>query len=111
MPVTFTLIIESTLVLGILALAAKEIYLFRSNKKINKKNGSDTDWMKQKLKEISGTSVQINQDMAIVKTKLTNFNDRCKDHLKIQSEINNSLNNKLKCLDGRIFDLATKDKS
>lgn len=111
MPITFTLIVESTLVLGILALVAKEIYLFRRDKKTNEKNGSDTEWMKGKLKDINSASIQTKQDVAVIKTELTNFSERCGDHLKVQSEINNSLNNKLKCLDGRIFDLATKDKS
>lgn len=111
MPITFTLIVESTLVLGILGLAIKEIYLFRSNRKTDKKNGSDTEWMKCKLRDINSASIQTNQDVAVIKTNLTNFSDRCSDHLKVQSEINNSCNSKLKCLDERIFGLVTKDKS
>ena len=118
LPSSSTIIwIAVSILVGVAGLIAKEIFrTFRYRHYLKNDNNHQKE-MKESLKSIQDDSAQISKDLIqtgrdvlSIKGKLTGFDERCKAHLKTQENINSKVNDAIKTLDGRVFDVATKNK-
>lgn len=106
-----------SILVGVAGLIAKEIFRtlrYKSHLKINndsqKEMKESLDTIKSSSAKISSDLIKTGRDVLKINGTLTGFNERCKAHLKTQEDINNKVNDTVKTLNGRVFDLATKKK-
>ena len=113
---TIIWIIVSILV-GVAGLIAKEIIRSVRYRSHYKNNNKQQEEMKETLETMNTSSAKISSDL--VKTgrdvlkingTLKGFNERCKAHLKNQENINEKVDDSIKTMNGRVFDLAKKKK-
>lgn len=110
-----TIVIQGATGLGIVGLLLERLRAFRRQNSGKESNGQRLDEIKQaisglsrELKGLHSQSADIDKNVAIVRTEITAINSRCENHLDTQNQVNTNFKESLKCLDGRIFDLATK---
>lgn len=69
----------------------------------------------QKIQDDSGTIskdiVKTGRDVLKIVGTLKGFDERCKAHLKTQENINEKMDDSIKTINGRVFELAKKKKS
>lgn len=118
LPSSSTIIwIAISILVGVAGLIAKEIFRtlrYRSHLKINNDQQKEIKEALSTIKTESGTIskdiVKTGRDVLKIAGTLKGFDERCKAHLETQKDINNKVNDTLKTLNGRVFDVATKKK-
>ena len=113
---TIIWIIVSILV-GVAGLVAKEVirtlryrHHLRDNNNAQKEIKEALDTIKGESGTISKDIVKTGKDVLKIAGTLKGFNERCKAHLKTQEDINNKVNDTMKTLNGRVFEIAKKKK-
>jgi len=113
---TIIWIIVSILV-GVAGLVAKEVirtlryrHHLRDNNTTQKEMKEVLDTIKTDSGTISKDLVKTGRDVLKIAGTLKGFDERCKAHLKNQENINEKVDDSIKTMNGRVFDLAKKKK-
>lgn len=110
-----TIVIQGVTGAGILGLFVERIFALRNQGSSKESNGERLEEIKQaitglslELKGLGSQSADIDKNVAVIRTEITAINSRCENHLNNQKQTNDNFKESLKCLDGRIFEIATK---
>lgn len=110
--------IAISILVGVAGLIGREIFRSLRYRNFYKNNNDQQRQIKEALDTIKTESGTISKD--IVKTgrdvlkiagTLKGFDERCKAHLHTQENINEKVDDSIKTINGRVFDLAKKKKS
>ncbi|MBA7670514.1 hypothetical protein ES703_78660 [subsurface metagenome] len=118
LPSSSTIIwIAVSILVGVAGLIAKEIFRtfryrhhLKNNNNHQKEIKETLDTIKTESGTISKDLVRTGRDVLKIAGTLKGFDERCKAHLKTQEDINNKVNDTIKTLNGRVFDIAAKNK-
>jgi len=110
--------IAVSILVGVAGLIAREIFRslrYRNYLHINNNQQEEIKETLNTIKTESGTIskdiIRTGRDVLKIVGTLKGFDERCKAHLKTQENINEKIDDSIKTINGRVFDLAKKKKS
>lgn len=112
-----TVVVNGVTGLGVLGLLVERILSLRNKSSDENKNNQSLKSIEKSITDLSGDVKAVGsqgnavaRDTEFIKSEVKGINSRCRLHMESQVRINNDFRESLKCMDKRVFDIATKSK-